>query len=315
MVPDYDDDDVVEDYEEVSSSSDVRRVKSAQGGPVQRPSKGVKPSEPVRPPTTAVPQVEDGQPLPSKGKISHKSAKLIWIICIAVSVLGIAAFVLDIAFDAFGRRGTIDDSGNTVANIRPHNLPAKKSAETLTEHQVRARAFAVSAYEKGREMKKSRAYDYIRIAIKKVRLAQKAGMDDRGNDELWIAAWQDWYQTVYALELFRYKWPYNMDNIPMVNSFKHYEGFEEMSEEALKNEDNEREIAAYLIYQELEHEINEVKKGMQQIAKASSMMTSEAVKPARQKWEAARDEQKFEQSDLDDVNRAPRNPDKEPVPY
>ncbi|MBX3458874.1 MAG: hypothetical protein KF696_02775 [Planctomycetes bacterium] len=323
MVPDYDDDDVVEDYEEVRADSGVRKVSSAKGGPVQRPSKGVKPSEPVRPPTTASPALSDqpGQPgdegqAGSKGKISKSSAKLIWIICIAVTVIGVGLFVADIAFDAFGRRaGGVIDNG-TADNRQPHRLPQvnKKGGQELTEHQVRARGFAVQCFDKGREIKKSRAYDFARVAIKRVREAQKAGMDDRGSSELWVAAWKEYYAAESALELFTHKWPYEIDNIPLVSSFKDYEGFEGLTMEQMDSDAVKFEVASYLVKQELDREVKEIKKGMMQIAAASNAMDNAAVKEAKARWEKTLQGQ-FEQADLDYVNRPPRDPDKEPPPY
>lgn len=317
MVPDYDDDDIVEDYEEVRGDSGVRKVNSAKGGPVQRPSKGVKPSEPVRPPTTAAPALpeEEGEQGSSKGKITKKSAKLIWIICIAISVIGIGLFVADIAFDAFGRRAGVIENG-TADNRQPHRLPPvnKKGGQDLTEHQVRARGFAVQCFDKGREIKKSRAYDLARVRIKELREAQKAGNDDRGNVDVWVAAWQKYYDTEVALELFTHKWPYNIDNIPLVSSFKDYEGFESLTMEQMDSDAVKFEVASYLVKQELDKEVKEVRKGMMQLAAGSNAMSDERVKPAKAKWEKALEGQ-FEQEDLDYVSRPPRDPDKEPAPY
>lgn len=213
MVPDYDDDDIVEDYEEVSTDSPARRVNSAQGGPVKRPASGARPS------TTAMaalpPDDEQSVEVGGKGKISHKSAKLIWIICIAITVLGVGAFVADVAFDLFGRRKGANTTAVNTDTPRSNRtgLPPR---EARSPRQQAEDDFQGAVVTMMKQMEDSRAWDLYWLSFLEFDAAYDKAIElkkaDSTGEEL-EAAWAEtircYYKTRYASELFKHRYDRN----------------------------------------------------------------------------------------------------------
>jgi hypothetical protein len=205
VVPDYDDDDIIEDYEEISTDSPVRRVESAQGGPVRRPSAGVRPS------TTAMPALGDEQGLPPKGKITRKSARNIWIVCIAITVLGLGAVIADVAFDAFGRgKGGVQPVDNGQAQDNRITPPPRR--ENLTERQKLEREFRSAVNAMIRDMDASRAWDFYWTAVlefdhyyEQARILKNTeGVAAEDLEEGWAKSITHYYKAKYAAELFKH---------------------------------------------------------------------------------------------------------------
>jgi hypothetical protein len=266
-------------------------TEEAQGGPVKRP-----------PP----------QPSAGKGKISHKTAKMIWVVCIAICVVAVAAVVVDMTLDPLKRRTAVDN-GAESSNLPV--FPQKRDRPALTEKQKLAREFAVGTNEKKKNMEGSRAYDFVRVAIKKARQTSEAAGKDRGNEELWKEAWLAYYGGRYALELFRESWKFDGAKVPMVSSLDDMDSLEQLEEEELKSSEAQSHLAASLLYDGMDSELRAIERNMDPVAKASKVKAdNDDVKLARKKWEAARDKREFDQADKDDVNRPPRGAD-EPPPY
>lgn len=209
MVPDYDDDEIIEDYEELEAGAGVRRVNSAQGGPVKRPSGGVRPS------TTAMPALQDenGQPIgPPKGKISQKSAKLIWIICIIITLAGVGLFVADAVFDAFGRGKSRAAQANNAANANTTHhanaLPPRvhKSPEQIAQDEFRSAVIVMM-----REMDNSKAWDFYWTSVLEFNTAYNGLLDLKKQDApdadklkaAYAEAIKAYYKAKYAGALFK----------------------------------------------------------------------------------------------------------------
>lgn len=216
MVPDYDDDDIIEDYEEISGNSSARRVSSGQGGPVRRPSNGVRPS------TTAMPAVtDDGNPEdqfgPPKGKISQKSAKLIWIICIAIVVLGLGLVVADYKFDFFDRNTGPAPAPNNAGAANTTRRPPPR--EQLSEEEQMQLDFKKAVIGMMSEMDKSKAWDFYWTSVleydhaydEMIAAKNKEGIADEELEGAYAEAIKSYYKAKYAAELFREH--FNVDNI------------------------------------------------------------------------------------------------------
>ncbi|MCB9934909.1 MAG: hypothetical protein H6840_04370 [Planctomycetes bacterium] len=314
MVPEYDDDDIVEDYEEVSSDS-ARRVSSAQGGPVKRPVGGARPS------TTAMPALPPDQEQPGKGKISHKSAKQIWIICIAITVLGLAAVLADVVFDAFGRRAgsnttpvNVNNPGSNRTNLPPRNQ------EQLTPHQKNAAAFGLEVHKHRNEAIGSRGYDFLRLAMKKMNESFDAANKDRANEQGWVGAWVAYYEAEYALELF-YKAnqldPLD-DSFTRISDYRDREECELLEDDELLDAAKQRKQGVYQAASDEATKINKHKKLLVGFAVSANVPDKDEFKgpidEAKARLKAAREHKEFLPADLEYVNRPPRGPDEQP-PY
>jgi hypothetical protein len=203
VVPDYDDDDVIEDYEEVDTESSVRRVNSGQGGPVQRPAGG-------RPQTTAVPALdEEGRPLgPPKGKITQKSAKLIWIICIIIVIGGLGAVATDYILKKNKKNDTTPVDPN-IPNGSRTNLPPER-VQTPRE-KAEAEFIGVVVTKMG-QMDASKAWDFYWTSVLEFDAAYDKAKELKNNEatppEEMEAAWavtiKQYYKAKYAADLFRH---------------------------------------------------------------------------------------------------------------
>jgi hypothetical protein len=308
LVPDYDDDDIVEDYEEVSSDS-ARRV--ASGGPVQRPAGG-------RPATSAVPalpQDEDELAAAQKGKISKSSAKLIWIICIAVTVLGVGAVLVDIFFDPLGRKGP----GGGGATVPANNGPAPRAnrkEENLSPEQKLQREFLTDVINKMKALDAGKAWDFYWLSYlefddaygKAATLKKEGTAKAEELDEAWALAIKHYYKAKYAAELFRYR--YDKDNISKEYMPISLDGDDvSFVEEAQLKDDRVRTYQA--AYSKIEAKSVSINLFKTDILK--SELTAQKVHESKEwadkhfgqykaLWEAAAGEQKFAQEDLDFVN-------------
>ena len=317
MVPDYDDDDIVEDYEEVSTDSPVRRVNSAQGGPVQRPSGGVRPS------TAAMPALSDEElAAANKGKITQKSAKMIWIVCIAVCVLGVGAVLVDMLVDPLGRHkaGPAPANNDTASGDNTPRMPPRRRDPEMSEHQKLAQAFGVEANKHYKKALGSRAYDFTRMAMKEMNEKFDTANEDRNNEALWAEAWVAYYRAEYAVELY-----YHVHNIEFkLGSFKPVPDFRDISqceiltEEELKDPEAQRIQGVVQAISGDATKIGKHKKQLLGFVVSANVLDKEefnaSINEAKAALTAARESDEFAQQDVDYVNRDPRGPD-EPPPY
>ncbi|MBE7493287.1 MAG: hypothetical protein HS108_16210 [Planctomycetes bacterium] len=233
VVPNYDDE-IIEDYEEVAPDSDagVRRVASAQGGPVKKPTSGVKPSDKVRPPTSANPRPatqmnpalkpkaapaaaaapaadtgDEGQAAEeaaagTQGKITRKQAKLIWIICIAICVLGPVAVGVHYFFFS-GPSG-----GPPPVNNAPRNRPGlnpNSGGPVETEHEKNGKIFVRKVGGWMQLMDRSKTWDFFLLRKSKFQVARDKAMEGKKSnlsteeqEKLWVEAIKAYYEARYA---------------------------------------------------------------------------------------------------------------------
>ncbi len=285
MVPDHDDD-MTQDFEVLPDTDEAR------GGPVGKPG-------------------GDATRAPSKGKISQQSARRIWFICIGVSVLAVAAVVVDVVFDPLKRRPV---AVNT-ANHEPPPAPKKGNKPEMTEHQKLATEFKFGTYELYKKMEGSRACDMARMAIRQAREAGEVAKEDRDNAEAWQTAWKQLYHAFYTIELFKHRWPHDSQTTPFVGDLDDNEAILALEDEVLASQEMRSFLASSLLFEKMYVDLSTLERQWNGIAKASTVKTEdEDVKQARKKYEAARDKREFEQADIDAANQPPRGPD-EPAPY
>ncbi|MCG3182375.1 MAG: hypothetical protein ICCCNLDF_00437 [Planctomycetes bacterium] len=313
MVPDYDDDDIVEDYEEVSSGS-ARRVSSGQGGPVKRPSSGARPSTTAMP---ALPPEETQQDQAGKGKISHKSAKMIWIICIAITVLGLAAVIADVAFDAFGRRAGGNTTPVNADNPRTNRtgLPPKDNKSPREQAEDDFQGAVVTMMK---QMESSKAWDLYWVsflefdsAYDKAIEMKKAGAPGEELDAAWAETIRCWYKTRYASELFKHHFDRNqvsLDFFPI--NIQDRAQYSDLSTEQLQSAD----IRAYqAAHAKIDTKSAKVNKFQTDVLKYDLTASKVYQDPAweeksfgeyKNKWKAASvpSGKQFDQADLDFVN-------------
>ncbi|MBX3473431.1 MAG: hypothetical protein KF754_03545 [Planctomycetes bacterium] len=242
VVPNYDEDEIIEDYEEVSpddSQAGARKVASAQGGPVKKPSREVKPSDKVRPPTSANPRPstqmnpslkprkeaaaaapaadsgeapEPGSPEElaaahaSKGKITAGQAKLIWIICIAVCVLGLGAVAVH--YFIFRDPNAGQPLPNSAKANRPNLLPSNNRPEK-SQHEKNADAFVSAVTGRVAYMNRSKAWDFFLIgqfqfgrAVEKARDLKRKDAPVTEQETAWADAIKAWYEARYRINVF-----------------------------------------------------------------------------------------------------------------
>lgn len=234
-VPNYDDD-VIEDYEEESAAehdSGVRKVVSAQGGPVQKPTREVKPSDKVRPPTSANPRPatamnpalkpkkeasapaadagEDGTAqtpeeaaadAAMKGKITRSQAKLIWIICIAICVIGPAAVAVHYFF--FSDPGVAPPPVNNTPRNRP-GLNPTGNQPVKTEHEKNGEIFIRKVSGWMALMDRGKTWDFFLVRMSKFQVARdkamsakKENLSTEDQEKLWVEAIKAYYEVRYA---------------------------------------------------------------------------------------------------------------------
>ena len=184
MVTSNHDDEIIEDYEE--------EAPQAAGGPVQ-PQAGRSAAS------------EAGAAAAAKGKISHKQARMIWAVCIAVCVLGAGAVGVHYFF--FGASG-----GTGAANTprQPANQP-KMPKKQLSEHEVNVQAYWGHVRTETMNIKRgSKAWDFFRVAqlrfesATRAAQAAKGGEDQAALDEAWLVAIKAYLHARYARELLRH---------------------------------------------------------------------------------------------------------------
>lgn len=327
MVAQYDDDDIVEDYEEVSSSdANARRVESAQGGPVQRPAndRAVKPSEKLRPGTNSVPALkdrsgpssgvnqapyDDGQNPMNKGKVSAKQAKLIWIICIAICVLGPAAVAVHYFFIRKAPEAP-QNTGTARANTTP-------KAKEMTPRQILEQKYINASTAKKNEIQRSRAYDLLLVAWRDARNARKAAMDNGEDKALWMKAYETHFRAATIEKLLHFTFKPDPDKITLgPNELGSPSDMEWYSDEDLQNPAQIQAQGYQLAVNNIAKLINENKVMIQSKAVAGAMWNDEVYGPQLKKWQAdmieAGEKGTFKQEDLDYVNRPPRGPDEPP---
>lgn len=328
MVAQYDDDDIVEDYEEVSSGQNqARRVESAQGGPVQRPGdRPVRPSDKVRPGTSSMPALadrggasgdsnqpgyDDGQNPMAKGKVSAKQAKLIWIICIAICILGPAA----VAVHYFFIRKAPEPSQNT-GTARANTTPKPKE---LTPRQILEQKYVLACAEKRKEIQLSRAYDLLLVAWRDAREARKAAMDTSEDKALFLKAYETHFRAATMEKLLQHTFKVDTSRLTLgANELGAPSEMEWYKDEDLQDPEQILAQGYALAVANIAKQINENKINIQSKAIASAMWNDENYGPQLKKWQAevieAEKNGVFRQEDLDYVNRPPRGPD-EPAPY
>jgi hypothetical protein len=301
-------DDVIEDYQEVDApEGDILPVASARGGPVEpkgdenRPRGGPKP--------------------PKKGKIAARTARNIWIACIVVSVLGGAAVVADLVWDPLKRRGPRGSS--TVAppvipGINGINRQPRQPRQPLTEKQMLAREFAMQADRARRETYGTRVHDFVLVAVQRANLSRQAALDDRANEELWLEAWKAHYHALYALELYKHLFPFDVLSLPATDSLTDLKTLETAPDDELKDEELRRMFGYYIFYNDTKRPLDTAEQQMLSLQAARVVREREAhreaIEAAQARYEAARMERVFDEADLEDVNRPPRGED-EPAPY
>jgi hypothetical protein len=310
--PDYDDD-IVEDYQEVSTDSGLRRVQSGQGGPVQRPD--------GRP---AVPQDRGDSPEEEKyqkGKISQKSAKLIWIVCIAITVLGIAAVLVDHFIDPLGRKTVITEAANGVGNNAGggRNNPPR---DNLSPEQKLQREFLNAVIYKMKEMDASKAWDFYWVSYlefddaydKAAKLKAKEGVDPVELEEAWAIAIKHYYKARYAGELFKYRFDEDYISKEYMPISLSGDDVTFLDPETLRNNKARTFQAAYSKIDAKSTSINLFKTDI-----LKSELTAQKVYEStewsdkhfgqyKSLWEAATGERKFAQQDVDFVNQPDYKP-------
>jgi hypothetical protein len=327
LVAQYDDDDIVEDYEEVSSGQNqARRVESAQGGPVQRPGdRPVRPSDKVRPGTSSMPALgdkggqssdpnqgyDDGQNPMAKGKVSAKQAKLIWIICIAICILGPAA----VAVHYFFIRKAPEVPQNT-GTARANTTPKPKE---LSPRQILEQRYVLACVEKRKEIQLSRAYDLLLVAWRDARNARKAAMDTSEDKALWMKAYEMHFRAATMEKLLEHTFKPDTSRLTLgTNELGTPSEMEWYKDEDLTDPAQILAQAYQLAVSNIAKQINENKVMIQSKAIAGAMWNDETYGPQLKKWQAdmieAGEKGIFSQEDLDYVNRPPRGPD-EPAPY
>ncbi|MDC1142750.1 hypothetical protein OAU50_06635, partial [Planctomycetota bacterium] len=155
MTTEYDNDDIVEDYEVVGEEAKgARRVDSSGGGPVKRPTRQIKND---RPPTESVNALDDEADQAAmyapKGQISQKNAKMIWYVCIGVCVLCVGAMILHYSMSE--DPVPVNQSQNRRAT---RGGPTRPVAPPLSAAQKRIKAFKGAVNAEMRTLQASKAY-------------------------------------------------------------------------------------------------------------------------------------------------------------
>ena len=235
-----DDDDVVEDYEVFDEQPSNKRpaAKSGAGQPVLRKQPSVaggrKPTAPMRPGSAsrqAVAPVEGDpgegsefeQPPaydPNKGKISARSAKQIWIICIAITVFGLSAVVVDYVFDPMGRR----NKGNPINGNTKAGNTAKKDDRPKDPLSELAENFNRSVGMEMSRLRQKKPFKFYQTAYNKfvgTRSMAYDAMADKetskaAREKAWAEVYNDYYQAQYAKNLFMSVYRQGMDGVETI---------------------------------------------------------------------------------------------------
>ncbi|MCC6465162.1 MAG: hypothetical protein IT463_07470 [Planctomycetes bacterium] len=283
MVPQYDDDDIIENYDEVTTSAEqspARKVSSAQGGPVQRPTKQVKPSDRLRAPSTRSPtavvapaggevppqgDAASNEPPRPKGQISAKQAKLIWIICIGICVLGAAAVGAHYIFVVLPAKQNVAQNNEPVRN-RPVQTPPREK----TPHEKNVEFFMGMLAKHRNDLYRSRGWDEFRYATimmedkrdKAFASKSQAGSSQAEQDQLWAESIHWFYTAMYWSQVFQQAYvPDGMGSIQIEGLRQldpsDFNAVASLTDDELKNEQIQRFVAAFMI---LGNSISNVKK-------------------------------------------------------
>jgi hypothetical protein len=277
------DDDIIDDYEEVKPDKGTRRIESGHGGQVPPPGNGGPDQNGERP----------------KGKISKSQAKLIWIICIAVTVLGLGAVGIDLFLDPLERR----KHQQAQVPQQPQPQPKRKKRQPeLTEHQLLARTFAVRANEFRTSAMDSAAHEEAWEALQAARRALSAAQEDRADTALWAEAWRTYYRAAYAVELFGHVHPYDDRDVPLVSNLQDNSAMEDMTEDELNSEVIQRAFGYYLLHSNLHTQVENVHRPLRELAVAANVRNNEQYKEElaalKERYNNARSNQVFDPEDL-----------------
>jgi hypothetical protein len=308
----YNDDDIIEDYEELTDESEVKHVESARGGPVDRPTKQVKPSDHVRP-GSSVSGVPAGGPAGGpagssddrpKGKITKKQAKLIWIVCIAITVLGLGAVIVDIAVDPLNRHVPQEVGGQQggAQQNRGSGVPPRRKQEDLSAHQLMAREFAQAANAFRVQAQESDIYEDSWNTLQNALDAQRAAQEERSDEELWAEAWRQYLQAAYLVELFHHLHAYDDRDLPLVSNLRDYAAMEDMTEEELQSESIQSALGFYTAHQTLRNQVDGLRRTFREIAVSNNVFNRDEYKEElgalRERLENAGNNGEFDEEDL-----------------
>lgn len=326
------DDDIVEDYEVLDEQPSRPAAKSAGGKPVLRKQSSVggkKPSAPVRPGSQSRAAVPPSQPDstddveevleeppaydPNKGKISSRASMQIWIVCIAITVLGLGAVAVDAIFDPLGRRNnSISNANNKPNNTKktPSNAPKDPVAE-------RAENFMRTVNMDMQRVRNSKAYKAYQAAYYKFREARTnaigLGADKEAKtadrNKAWAEVYREYYTVKYWSVLFIKTYREAADSGFEPCSLKDEEARIRLSKEKgndiLKPENVKYQAASTLI-DAWSSDINEFWTNGKTDHVISQVYTDDKLKlvfkAAKDKFEKATGEQpEFNQADLDSI--------------
>lgn len=289
QAPRYDDDDVVEEYDVLettpssakSPSGKSSSKPSAQGGPVLRkqPSQqgaARRPSAPVRPGPD--PQSEGeaqyAEEAPAQGgrnQISARNAKMIWAICIGITVLGLGAVVGDIAFDIFGRRAgglPVSNANSGKGGGTPKGTPERPK----NPDEVKALEFKGLVQNEMQRIRQKKVYKFFEQAYARFREARTNAFDKKASgegkdtrDAAWAEAIKGYYEATYALRLLEWTYKQGADEDFMtaakLDDLEELVGLVKSNASALKKEANIRYQAAYTIISAYARDIKDFRSG------------------------------------------------------
>ncbi|MCC6573258.1 MAG: hypothetical protein IT462_05645 [Planctomycetes bacterium] len=303
------------------------------GSPVHRTTKQVRPTASSRRVPTAPVVDESGEEIPQdqpdprqKGKITAQKAKMIWIACIAISVLAIAAFVCDVAFDAFGRRAGGQPQQNTSQNKAP--IQPKKPDKPKSAKEINVDLFVRSISDLRVHVRDTKAYDFYMLAYQRfkksrdhansVRAKDGDGPNlDKANAELVAAYWNAQYARVAYKHHFFNLLPEDVRDYPGV-SMEDRDGMMALEDRFLKSPEIQRYQAAELVAEYSMTDVGRFRKDFLALASNDKIWSSKEWEMKvfgvdKKKYDAANDEKKFEQADLDYMNGPDYGPDEEPA--
>lgn len=290
QAPRYDDDDVVEEYDVLDATPSSSRSPSgksssakppAQGGPVLRkqPSQqgaARRPSAPVTPGPEAqaegdVQYVEEAGGQGARNQISAKNAKMIWAICIGITVLGLGAVIGDIAFDIFGRRAgglPVSNTNTRKSGGTPKGTPERPK----NPDEVKALEFKGLVQNEMQRIRQKKVYKFFEQAYAKFREARTNAFDKKASgdgkdarDAAWAEAIKGYYEATYALRLLEWTYKQGADEDFMtaakLDDLEELVGLVKSNAVALKKEANIRYQAAYSIISAYSRDIKDFRSG------------------------------------------------------
>jgi hypothetical protein len=323
------DDDIVEDYEVLDEQPSRPAAKSGGGKPVLRKQTSVggkRPSAPVRPGSQSRAVVPPPEPDPTdevleeppaydpnKGKISSRASMQIWIVCIAITVLGLGAVAVDAIFDPLGRR----NNAISNANNKPKNT--NKAASNAPKDPVaeRAETFKRTVDMDMQRVRNSKAYKAYQAAYYKFREARSNAIGARADEKAsradrqkaWAEVYREYYTVKYWSILFISAYKEGADSGFEPCSLKDEEARIRLSKEKgndiLKPENIKYQAASTLI-DAWSSDINSFWSDKKNDLDISDVFTEEKLKPvfkaAKDRFEKATSEPPvFDQADLDSI--------------